>query len=168
MVSVLGASIALVLWNTIVLPAWLLRQTTVPLAKVALGLGLIFNGVLLMLASGFIHDIRLTPKMVLKLPLLLRTASTLLTVLGPILCIEVAPKARSSGVLLWAVVLAVSALVIGANPAVNVVQFRNGTIFLSGLLAFGALPLFAVFFQRLAGNLERPRPRGSEVASSSN
>jgi hypothetical protein len=153
--SVLGAAIGLVFWNTIVLPAWLLRQTTVPLAKVALGLGLIFNGVLLMLASGFLHDIRLTPRMVLKLPLLLRTASTLLTVLGPILCIEVAPKARSSGGLLWAVVLAVSALVIGANPEVNAVKFRIGTFSLSGLLAFGALPLFVVFFQRLARNLER-------------
>jgi hypothetical protein len=155
-VSVLGAAIALVLWNTIVLPACLLRQTTVPLAKVALGLGLIFNGILLMLASGFIHDIRLTPKLVLKLPLLLQTASTLLTVLGPILCLEVAPRVRSSGVLLWAVVLAVSALVIGANPEVNVVKFRNGTISWSGLLAYGALPLFVVFFQRLARNLERP------------
>jgi hypothetical protein len=155
-VSVLAVALALVLWNTIVLPAWLLRQTTVALAKVALGLGLIFNGVLVLLASGFLHDIRLTPRMVLKLPLLLRTASTLLTVLGPILCIEIAPKARSSGVLLWAVVLSVSALVIGASPEVNVVKFRNGTFSWASLLAFGALPLFVVFFQRLARHLERP------------
>ena len=156
LLGVLGAAIAVVLWDTIVLPAWLLRQTTVPLAKVALGLGLIFNGVLLLLASGFFNDVQLTPKMVLKVPLLLKTASTLLTVLGPILCLEIAPKARSSGVLLWAVALMISALVIGANPEVNVVKFRNGEFYWAGLLAVGALPLFFVFFRRLARLLERP------------
>jgi hypothetical protein len=156
LLGVLGAAIAVILWDTIVLPAWLLRQTTVPLAKVALGLGLIFNGVLLMLASDFVSDVRLTPKTVLKVPLLLHTASTLLTVIGPILCLEIAPKARSSGVLLWAVALMISALVIGANPQVNVLKFRNGTLSWAGLLVFGALPLFFVFFQRLARTLERP------------
>ena len=156
LLGVLGAAIAVVLWDTIVLPAWLLRQTTVPLAKVALGLGLIFNGVLLLLASGFFNDVQLTPKMVLKVPLLLKTASTLLTVLGPILCLEIAPKARSSGVLLWAVALMISALVIGANPEVNVVKFGNGKFYWAGLLALFALPLFFVFFRRLARLLERP------------
>jgi Protein kinase domain len=156
LLGVLGAVIAVVLWDTIVLPASLLRQTTVPLAKVALGLGLIFNGVLLTLASGLLHDIRLTPKMILKVPLLLETAGTLLTVLGPILCLEIAPKARSGGVLLWAVALMISALVIGANPVVNDVKFRNGTFSWAGLLAMFALPLFFVFFQKLARILERP------------
>jgi hypothetical protein len=156
LLGVLGATIAVVLWDTIVLPVWLLRQTTVPLAKVALGLGLIFNGVLLMLASGFVNDIRVTPKMVLKVPLLLQTASTLLTVLGPILCLEIAQKARSSGVLLWAVVLMISALVIGANPVMNEVKWGHGYFHWAGMLALFALPLFFVFFQRLARTLERP------------
>jgi hypothetical protein len=115
-----------------------------------------FNGVLLTLASGFLHDIRLSPNVTLKVPLLLQTASTLLTVLGPILCLEIAPKARSSGVLLWAVALVISALVLGANPDVNVVRFKNGTFAWAGLLTLASLPLFLVFFQRLGRFLERP------------
>ena len=83
-------------------------------------------------------------------------ASTLLTVLGPILCLEIAPKARSSGVLLWAVVLMISALVIGANPVVNEVKFSHGYFHWTGMLTLFALPLFFVFFQRLARTLERP------------
>jgi hypothetical protein len=94
--------------------------------------------------------------MVLKVPLLLQTASTLLTVLGPILCLEIARKARSSGVLLWAVVLMISALVIGANPVVNEVKLSHGYFHWAGVLALFALPLFFVFFQRLARTLERP------------
>jgi hypothetical protein len=88
--------------------------------------------------------------------MLLQTASTLLTVLGPILCLEIAGKARSSGVLLWAVVLMVSALVVGANPAVNEVKLGHGYFHWAGVLGLFALPLFFVFFQRLARTLERP------------
>jgi len=127
LLGVLGAAIAVVVWDTIVLPLWLLRHTTVPLAKAALGLGLIFNGVLLAVAGNFVHDIPLTPKMVVKVPLLLKTASTLLSILGPILCLEIAPKVRSSGVLLWAVALTISALVIRANPSIDQLKFTNGT-----------------------------------------
>jgi hypothetical protein len=157
LLGLMGAASAVALWNTIVLPAWLLRQTTVPLAKAALGLGLIFNGmVLLAVPEGFLQDIRLTPKMVLKVPLLLDTAGTLLAVLGPILCLEIAPKARSSGVLLWAVALQVSAAVIGANPALNEVKWMKGFSSWAGLLTLASLPLFVVFLRRLARTLERP------------
>jgi hypothetical protein len=50
----------------------------------------------------------------------------------------------------------ISALVIGANPEVNVVKFGNGKFYWAGLLALFALPLFFVFFRRLARLLERP------------
>jgi hypothetical protein len=146
----LGGAIAVVSWNTIVLPAWLLRQTSVPLAKVALGLGLIFTGMLLSMRNVNV-GLKLFPDMPL-----LDALSTLLMVLGPILCLEIAPRARSSGVLLWAVAFVISALVIGAHPDVDQVKFKNGTFSWSGLLIMASLPLFLVFFQRLARILERP------------
>ena len=87
--SALSAAIAVVFWNTIVLPAWLLRQTTVPLAKVALGLGLIFIGLIVFALESFPFEILSVP--------LLNTASTLLCVLGPILCLEIARKRGPMG-----------------------------------------------------------------------
>jgi serine/threonine protein kinase len=155
LLGVLGAVTAAVLWNTIVLPAWLLRQTTVPLAKVALGLGLLFNGLVLTAVQVYVYDVQLMPGMALKDPLLLETVATLLAVLGPILCLEIAPQSRSSGVLLSAVVLQIAALVIGANPVVNEVKFSNSRFTWAALLALASLPLFLVFLQRLARTLER-------------
>jgi hypothetical protein len=108
---------------------------------------------------------------VLKVTLMLHTAGILFTVLGPVLCLEAAPKARSSGVLLWAVTLSIAALVIGADQVLNVVSFRDGIFSWAGLLALFAqrngifswagplalfaLPLFLVFFRRLAWTLGR-------------
>jgi hypothetical protein len=153
----LVAATAGVLWNTIVLPAWLLRQTTVPLAKVALGLGLLFIGLVLTAVQVYVYDVQLMPGMALKDPLLLETVATLLAVLGPILCLEIAPQSRSSGVLLSAVVLQISALVIGANPVVNELKVSSNSRFTwAGLLAVASLPLFLVFLQRLARTLQRP------------
>jgi hypothetical protein len=163
LVGFLGAAAAVGFWNTIVLPVWLLRYTTAPLAKVALGLGLLFNGMALfvfdMLWLSASHalqaivgdDVRLA-----SAPLLLNTIGTLLAVLGPILCLEIAPKSRSGGVLLWAVVLRVSALVIGANPSINEVRIRNFQFNWDGLLDTVSLLLFLVFLQRLTRALERP------------
>jgi hypothetical protein len=54
LLGAVGSAIGVIVWNTIVLPAWMLRQTTVPLAKVALGLGLIFTGMLLYLGNSFL------------------------------------------------------------------------------------------------------------------
>jgi hypothetical protein len=172
LLGILAASIAVVLWDTIAVPAWLLRQTTAPLAKAALGLGLMFNGFLLIVVPELLLNvIGLAPALVLKVTLMLRTAGILFTVLGPVLCLEAAPKARSSGVLLWAVTLSIAALVIGADPVLNVVSFRDGIFSWAGLLALFAqrngifswagplalfaLPLFLVFFRRLAWTLER-------------
>jgi hypothetical protein len=166
LLGTLAAAIAVVLWNTIAVPAWILPQTTAPLAKAALGLGLIFNGlVLVIVPDGLFHDIEFAPGRVIRVSLMLHTMGILCTVLGPILCLEIAPKARSGGVLLWAVTLAVSALVIGANPDLNVVHFKDGTFSWSALLAIFALPLFLVFFRRLARLLERSdlEPRASTV-----
>jgi hypothetical protein len=157
LLGVLGAVIALVLWNTIVLPASLLRQTTVPLAKTALGLGLIFNGMALAaVPEGVLHDVQLTPGKVLKIPLLLQAAATLLGALGPILCLEIAPKLRSSGILLSAIALQVAALVIAANPSINELRIGNFHGTWAGILTLASLPLFLVFLQRLALSLERP------------
>jgi hypothetical protein len=80
----------------------------------------------------------------------------LLLLLGPILCLEIASKSRASGVLLWAVVLQVSAVVIGANTAIDKVNFNHGYFKWSGLLVAASVPLFVVFLHRLARTLERP------------
>jgi hypothetical protein len=102
-------------------------------------------------------DLQLTPTTVLKGNLLLETVATFLAVLGPILCLEIAPKLRSSGVLLWAVALQVSALVIGANPVVHEVEIsRDIHPSWAFLLNLASVPLFLVFLQRLARTLERP------------
>jgi MFS family permease len=78
-------------------------------------------------------------------------------VLGPILCLEIAPKLRSSGILLWAVALQVSALVIGANPAVGEVKISSEVHpSWAFLLTLTSVPLFLVFLMRLARSLERP------------
>jgi tRNA A-37 threonylcarbamoyl transferase component Bud32 len=159
--GVLGAAVAIVLWNTIVVPAWLLRQTTAPLAKVSLGLWLIVNGMTLdavvglskLLPALFSAGDLLAPGTMVKL----ETVATLLASLGPILCLEFAPKSRSSGILLWAVGLQTSALVLGNIPELNVVKFGNGgKADFAGLLSLVSVPLFGLFLQRLARTLQRP------------
>jgi hypothetical protein len=83
--------------------------------------------------------------------------ASLLATLGPILCLEFAPKSRSSGILLWAVGLQSSALVLGNTPEMNVVKFGNGAhVDIAGLLGLVSVPLFLVFLRRLARTLERP------------
>jgi len=145
------SAIGVVVWNTIVLPAWMLRQTTVPLAKVALGLGLIFTGMLLYLGNRFL---RLFPTMSL-----VEMLAMLLAVLGPILCLQIATKARSSGILLWAVAFQVSALVIATNHSIKEVSVAYGVSSFrgswGGLLVLASLPLFLVFLRRLSRTLER-------------
>jgi hypothetical protein len=157
LLGLFGAVIAVVLWNTIVLPVSLLRQTTVPLAKAALGLGLIFNAMALAaVPEGFLRDIRLTPARVLKVQLVLGTAATLLGVLGPILCLEIAPRLRSSGILLWAVALQVAALVFVASPSANEMTVGNFHATWAAFLILASLPLLLVFLERFARSLERP------------
>jgi tRNA A-37 threonylcarbamoyl transferase component Bud32 len=160
-IGVLGAAVAVVLWNTIVVPAWLLRQTTAPLAKVSLGLWLIVNGLALdalaalskLLPALFSAGDLLAPGTIVAL----ETVASLLATLGPILCLEFAPKSRSSGILLWAVGLQSSALVLGNTPEMNVVKFGNGAhVDIAGLLGLVSVPLFLVFLRRLARTLERP------------
>jgi hypothetical protein len=156
--GILVVAVAVVVWNTIVLPASLLRQTTAPLAKVALGLGLLFNGlVLAAMPRNLIHDIQVTPGRVLKGSLMHESLVTLLTVLGPILCLEIAPKLRSSGILLWAIALQVAALVSGANPSISEMSSSSLHMSWAGLLLVASLPLFGVFLERLARSLERPQ-----------
>jgi Protein kinase domain len=158
--GILGAAVAVVLWNTIVVPAWLLRQTTAPLAKVSLGLWLIVDG----LAVSAVQALSTIPQDLVDPPLLhetvlngLGTVASLLATLGPILCLEFAPKARSIGILLWAVGLQSSALVLGHIPELSAVKLGNGAhLNLVGLLGLVYVPLFLVFLGRLARTLERP------------
>jgi tRNA A-37 threonylcarbamoyl transferase component Bud32 len=151
--GVLGAAVAVVLWNTIVVPTWLLRQTTAPLAKVSLGLWLMVDGLALDAAVGLYTTLQnfvdppLLHETVLKG---LGSVASLLATLGPILCLEFAPKSRSSGILLWAVGLQSSALVLGNTPELSAVKFENGwSIDLAELLTFVSVPLFLVFLKRL-------------------
>jgi hypothetical protein len=152
--GVVTAVIAVALWNTIVLPAWLLRRTTVPLAKAALGLGLLFNGLLLYLPNFLLGSFGY--RTVFHEVPVFETLATLLGVLGPILCLQIAPKARSNGVLLWAVALQVSALVIQSNASINELKFRNFHATWGALLILASLPLFLLFLRSLARTLERP------------
>jgi tRNA A-37 threonylcarbamoyl transferase component Bud32 len=158
--GVLAAAVAVVLWNTIVVPVWLLRQTTAPLAKVSLGLWLIVDGLALDAAAGLYTTLQnfvdppLLHETVLKG---LGTVASLLATLGPILCLEFAPKSRSSGILFWAVGLQSAALVLGNTPELSAVKFGNGSrIDFVGLLTFVSVPLFLLFLRRLARALERP------------
>jgi len=153
-IGVMTGATAVALWNTIALPAWLLRQTAVPLAKAALGLGLLFNGLLLYLPNFLLESFGY--RTVFRDIPVLETLATLLGVLGPILCLPIAPKARSSGVLLWAVALQVSALVIQSNPSINQLKLRDFHATWSALLVLASLPLFLLFVRRLARCLERP------------
>ena len=158
------AAAFVVFFNTIVLPASVLRQTTVPLAKVALGLGLLFHGLVLVAAlllfsifvPNLVNDDRVPTWAVVRLSLLVETAATLFLGVGPVLCLEIGPKSRSSGVLLWAVVLQVAALVASANPSINEVRISNFQFTWAGLLTLVSVPLFLIFLQKLAGTLERP------------
>ena len=149
------------IWNTLVLPAWLLRYTASPLAKASLGLWLFLDGVVLGVAV--LAGLLLSPFVAIDKPtfiaaiLDLRTVAYLLTLLGPIFCLEIGQKARSAGLLLWVIVLEISALVIGA-----IANEDKGTV-QSSLSAFGSLftlayvPLFVVFLIRLARTLERTK-----------
>jgi hypothetical protein len=157
LMGTLVAAVVVVFWNTIAVPAWILLQTSSPLAKAALGLGLIFNGLLLVIVpDGLFPDIELARCAVVRTTLMLHTLGILGTVLGPILCLDIAPRARSSSLLLWTVTLAVSALVIQSSPELNVVTFDHGYLKWGGLLTVFALLLILVFFRRLARSLERP------------
>jgi hypothetical protein len=144
------------LWNSVAVPGWLLTQTSAPLAKAALGLGLILDGLVIAFLSMWLLAMpRLSGpgRQIAEAFLLLGSLGIFL---GPILCLETAPRTRSGGVLLWAVSLAVSGLVIGSNPSLRVIRFGDGTTLnVSGLVAFCALPLILVFFRRLAGSLAR-------------
>jgi hypothetical protein len=153
--GLLAALAGVQIWNSIAVPGWLLTQTTAPLAKAALGLGLIFNGLALALLSIWLLA---TPtlsgpgRQIMEIFLLLGSLGLFL---GPILCLETAPRTRSGGVLLWAVSLTVTGLVIGSNPGLRMIRFGDRTILnLSGLVAFCALPLILVFFRRLAASLD--------------
>ncbi len=128
LLGALVASAAVLVWNTIVLPAWLLRSTTAPLAKVSLGLWLIFNGLLLaaismgsLMVSALMETgsqtafVRTMAAVVSKL----WTVATLFTVIGPILCLEFGAKSRSTWLLLATVVFQVSALVFGIRGESN-------------------------------------------------
>jgi hypothetical protein len=154
LLGAMTGAIVVALWNTIALSAWLLRQAAVPLAKAALGLGLLFSGLLLFLTNFLLQP--LGGRTVFRDIRVLETLATLLGVLGPILCLQIATKARSSGVLLWAVALQVSALVIQSNPSINELKFSNFTATWSALLILASLPLFLLFVRRLARTLERP------------
>jgi hypothetical protein len=155
---------AVFLWNTLVLPGRLLRRTTTPLAKATLGLGLISFALVLGLLVGNVNDIRLGPGMVLPIPTLLSTLQCLIVPLGPILCLQIALKCRSSGVLLWAVVMQISALVCGLNSERlgRIVGFRVGiedydippAKLLAGFLLMVSLPLLVTFLLRLAQLLQ--------------
>jgi serine/threonine-protein kinase len=126
--GMLAAAIPILWWNTMVLPAVVLRRTTVPLAKAALGLGLLFNGMLLYVPNSVTGALGYRPTFG-RIPF--ETLGTLLAVLGPILCLEIAPKARSKALLLWAVVLQVSALVFGMDA---LVQIKSTSLSPAGLL----------------------------------
>jgi hypothetical protein len=94
--GMLAVAVAVLWWNTLVLPALVLRRTTGPLAKAALGLGLLFNGILLYLPNGVLGMFGYR-KLLSPIPIPFETMGTLLAVLGPILCLEIAAKARSRG-----------------------------------------------------------------------
>jgi hypothetical protein len=158
-IGFLLATSAVVLWNRLVLPARLLGQTTSALAKAALGLGLIFSTLILVLILGAVKEVRVRHEIMLPLQGLLETLVLLLLVLGPIFCLEIASKCRSSGVLLWAVVLQVTALVcdlnserFGIDQRVFGVPLSKG---LAALLFLGSAPFFVAFLQGLARYLER-------------
>jgi len=101
-------------------------------------------------------EFELAPGWVLRIPPRLDMLATVLAMLGPVLCLEMGPKLRSSGILLWAVALQVSALVIASNTAVDQVRSQNLQGTWSGLLIMASVPLFLIFLQRLARSLERP------------
>jgi serine/threonine protein kinase len=155
----LAASVGVGIWNTLVLPAWLLRYTAAPLAKASLGLWLILDGVVLSVAV--LVGALLSPFLgidegsSIAAILALRTVAYLLTLLGPIFCLEIGQKARSAGLLLFVIVLEISALVIGAiaNQDKETVQSSLSTV--SSLLTLACVPLFAIFLIRLARALER-------------
>jgi hypothetical protein len=163
-VGAMCAGPAVFLWNTLVLPGRLLLRTTTPLAKATLGLGLISFTLVLGLLVGNVKDIRLGPGMVLPMPTLLSTLQCLIAPLGPILCLEIALKCRSSGVLLWAVVLQISALVCGLNSERlgKIVGFRLAIAdsdippskLLAAFLVMVSMPLLVTFLLRLAQLLE--------------
>jgi tRNA A-37 threonylcarbamoyl transferase component Bud32 len=147
-----GAGVIVVFWNTLVLPASLLRYTTAPLAKAALGLGLVINGLVLAAMPQTQPDDTLAPHGLNPL----QTAALLLEILGPILCLEIAPKVRSSGILLSVVALQASALVLTSNRTINELKGNHFHASWAALAFAASVVLFLVFLARLAHFLERP------------
>jgi hypothetical protein len=152
LVGAFCAGVVVVMWNTIVLPTALLRYTTAPLAKVALGLGLLINGLVLAAMPQIQLDDALAPHG--HNPL--KIVAILLEILGPILCLEMAAKVRSSGILLSAVALQVSALVLTSNPGINELKSKHFHASWAALPVAASVVLFLLFLVRLARFLERP------------
>jgi len=143
------------LWNTLVIPVWVFRQTRNHLVKVALGLNLVFVGiVLLLLAAGipipeevpFSHWV---PRALLAL-------ASFAGVLGSVFCLAIPPKSRAQGVLYGSVALQIGVLIIRTEEYIDVAGSGKPTDRLSVLLSVASFLLFVVFLKRLPAYVEAP------------
>lgn len=153
MIGVLLGVIVPFLWNTFVIPVWVLRQTRNPLVKVALGLNLVFISIVFWWVSTIATD---ELDVTHWLPTSLLFLASLGATLGVIFCLAISPKSRAQGVLYGCVLLQIASLIIRSEERLNIdLDIHGDRIWnLSGLLFIGSWLLFVVFLKRLAEHLE--------------
>ena len=156
---VLGLSAAGI-WNTLVIPVWIFRQTRNPLVKVALGLNLVFVSMVLLFLA-FVLDGQLLVDLDIEAPRALRSLASLAGTLGLVFCLAIQPKSRAQGVLYGSVVLQICALIIRTEEQIDNLLRDNLLVGesmrfapLSVLLTIASFMLFVVFLKRLAAYVE--------------
>ena len=123
------------------------------MAKVALGLGLLFDGLVLAAMPQIQLDDALAPHghNPLKIVAILLEESSVLS------CASKWPqKSAVTGIVLSAVALQVSALVLTSNPGINELKSKHFHASWAALPVAASVVLFLLFLVRLARFLERP------------
>jgi hypothetical protein len=118
LVSLFGAAAAALLcvavicfWNELMLPAWLLSRSSHPLAKAALGLGLVLTS-LLFLATTILWGMKGYQSQEERILGGIATAAVAAGIFGKILCLAGTPQGSVQGALLWSISADLAAFVI--------------------------------------------------------
>jgi hypothetical protein len=134
------------LWNSVVIPVCVFRQTRNPLVKVALGLNLVLVSFMFQcLAVGLIFADFVTSEVGYWVPEMFVALGSLAGTLGPVFCLAIPPKSQAQGVLYGSVTLQISNLILGS---VDVGEADIDVI--SGWIFMASFVLFLVFLKKLA------------------
>lgn len=164
-ISMLGAGLlsfvcvaAICIWNELLLPAWLLSKSSHPLAKAALGLGLVLISLLLIASSVLWQSMGFQTESKGTLAAM-GVAAVLAGVIGKMLCLAAAYHGPVQAPLLWSIIADLTAFAInvsqpvvaqGAGEAPNTREYFSSVLYLLGALCF------VLAMKRMAREFDEP------------